>query len=182
MGYIAIGSAAATVASGAIGFRKGRSAADKILDWANTVRAEDTRRLLNGELIPPLAMLPEPRPRKLKSIWLCYLGGIALGGFIGWLLTFVVCQFVIALTGQEVGLAERLISSLIIAAGGGLVGLVPGTILGSAFWLLEVRNRFRQFDAETRHALGVERENLRQGLQAGTLTVPAALEQLGPII
>lgn len=166
----AIAGAGATVVGGAIGAHRGQRA-QRWFDEA--IEADMNHLYWNGHL-PPMPMPPAPNSRRLKHLGLLWVGGIALGGFLGWLTAALI---VYALSAAADNSVQRGFAALAVGAFFGLLGfVVPGIPLALTFQLLEQRARLRLFEATVSRNYWERREALRRDLDAGRVTLDRAKE------
>lgn len=152
---------------------------------AETMDQEVARDLESLRTTARLAPVSDPvfalEPRAEKTILNRYLIGIALGGFLVWLVTLIVLLVGIEATGQEATLVEKVFPSLMFAGMAGLAGFViPGILIGAWLWLREARARVREATARNYRLFWAERERGAQALASGQATPDQVAAVLSP--
>lgn len=173
--------AAASAVGGVAGATLGARSAGKAVQWIENVRATDAQLLEQGHTqLPPI---PEPDIgyRKERHFLACFGGGIALGGFLTWLIVGVgaVVLSNVGNTDGEALVGEIILTALFVGGVAGVFGFVfPGLIIGSVFWAMESRARLEADKALTMHAAWRSREELRAQLESGDLSPVEAAQLL----
>lgn len=181
-GAMAAGSALGGAAGGYIGVKGGR----EVVAWAERVKEADTQVLLEGHAqLPPMPEPARPTGRKDRHIILCFAAGIALGGFLIWLLAGISALFLSDVgnstveASEQAGTGELVFGALVVGGMAGLCGfIVPGAFIGSGLWILESRARLNEVKASATHEVWQNREALRRQLDSGDITSHEALTHL----
>lgn len=181
-GALAAGSAIGGAAGGYIGVKGGQ----EIVAWAEQVKAADSQLLSEGHTqLPPMPAPDAPTGRKDRHIVLCFAAGIALGGFLVWLVAGIGAVFLQDFgnstieAGEQAEAGEIVVGAFIFGGMAGLCGFViPGVFIGCGLWLMESRARMREIKADATYEVWQNREELRRQLEAGEITPNDALTLL----
>lgn len=164
--------AGGAAAAGAAGVFGGLVALGKDAEKMDQAVAEDLESLrATGQLAPVSDPVFALEPRAERTILNRYLIGIALGGFLVWLVTLIILLVGIEATGREATLVEKVFPSLMFAGMAGLAGFViPGILIGAWLWLREARARVRETTAQRYRLFWAERERGARALASGRVT------------
>lgn len=111
-------------------------------------------------------------PRRQVNIFLCYIMGIVGSGFVAWLLTVIITAAILAgWDSPDNDPNQRLTAPLFAGFVVGTVALlVPGTLVGAAIWLREVRKRITEATAVAYREYWSQRQHGAQALANGQAT------------
>lgn len=125
----------------------------------------------DGHLPEALALFPLA-PRRRMSIFVCYILGIVGSGFVVWLVTVIITAAILAGWGSpDMHPSERWMTPLFAGFVVGTIALViPGSLVGAAIWLREVRKRITEATAVPYREYWNQRLHGAQALANGQAT------------
>lgn len=122
--------------------------------------------------LPPAQPLFRLTPRRSLNVLLCYLLGMAVTGFVAWLLTVIIAAILInTFDLPDTNPSERWMTPLFAGfVVGTVAAVVPGLLIGAAIWLREVKKRISEVTAVSYREYWNQRQHGAQALALGQAT------------